>query len=82
MEFMISSRIPSPLWNRKQTVLSLDYKQDTGKGGGERESFPRGEVADTQASASYIVQLRLNHRFGFELPDDQIKKKKQFIDMI
>lgn len=63
-------------------MLSLDYKQDTGKGVVRGRVSQEGEVADTQASASYIVQLRLNHRFGFELPDDQIKKKKQFIDMI
>lgn len=63
-------------------MLSLDYKQDTGKGVVRGRVSQEGEVADTQASASYIVQLRLNHRFGFELPDDQIKKRKQFIDMI
>ena len=42
------------------------------RGGVSRE----GEVADTQASASYVVQLARNHRFGFELLDDQIKKRK------
>lgn len=63
-------------------MLSLDYKQDTGKGVVRGRVSQEGEVADTQASASYIVQLALNHRFGFELPDDQIKKRKQVIDMI
>ena len=63
-------------------MLSLDYKQDTGKGVVRGRVSQEGEVADTQASASYIVQLALNHRFGFELPDDQIKKRKQFIDLI
>ena len=63
-------------------MLSLDYKQDTGKGVVRGRVSREGEVADTQASASSIVQLALNHRFDFELPDDQIKKRKQFIDMI
>lgn len=39
-----------------------------------RGRVSKEEVADTQPSASYTVQLALNHKFGFEFPDDQIKK--------
>lgn len=52
----------------------LETINKTQGGGVVRGRVSKEEVADTQASASYTVQLALNHKFGFEFPDDQIKK--------
>lgn len=41
-----------------------------------------GEFVNVWIFTSYTVQLPLNYKFGFEFPDDQVKKGKPLRDTI